>query len=154
MLTNLPYPRTGFDLHLFSVPLDLFSAAKRVIIDENLLSFYRLSIPHQTQDMAKPLFVAVACFFCHLCMAQQKELDSLLIVLEHTPKDDTTRLNLLNDIVFDYSLANPDKGLVMADEAIALARKLNNTPKLATAVGSSRVDLQACKLEYSIVSPK
>ena len=25
---------------------------------------------------------------------------------------------------------------------------------LAPAVGSSRVDLQACKLEYSIVSPK
>ena len=26
--------------------------------------------------------------------------------------------------------------------------------KVASAVGSSRVDLQACKLEYSIVSPK
>ena len=25
---------------------------------------------------------------------------------------------------------------------------------MAAAVGSSRVDLQACKLEYSIVSPK
>ncbi len=95
--------------------------------------FCRLSILHQTPDMAKPLFVAVACFFCHLCMAQQKELDSLLLVLQHTPKEDTTRLNLLNDIVFDCSLANPDKGLVMADEAIALAQKLNNKPKLATA---------------------
>ena len=31
---------------------------------------------------------------------------------------------------------------------------MNTIQQLAAAVGSSRVDLQACKLEYSIVSPK
>ena len=37
----------------------------------------------------------------------------------------------------------------------ALTRnKVARTFKLPASVGSSRVDLQACKLEYSIVSPK
>ena len=34
-----------------------------------------------------------------------------------------------------------------------LSNRLNGAPA-PEAVGSSRVDLQACKLEYSIVSPK
>lgn len=38
------------------------------------------------------------------------------------------------------------------DQAILLA--LRNPADLSVPVGSSRVDLQACKLEYSIVSPK
>ena len=42
---------------------------------------------------------------------------------------------------------------VRADYAAALAAKTGRTIPLVV-VGSSRVDLQACKLEYSIVSPK
>ena len=40
------------------------------------------------------------------------------------------------------------------DEAIAIAKGNPEFEYTTTAVGSSRVDLQACKLEYSIVSPK
>ena len=45
------------------------------------------------------------------------------------------------------------KGMIVQsgnDATIALAERVGGTE----AVGSSRVDLQACKLEYSIVSPK
>ena len=35
-----------------------------------------------------------------------------------------------------------------------LAQAVSQNEKLTYTVGSSRVDLQACKLEYSIVSPK
>ena len=39
--------------------------------------------------------------------------------------------------------------IVVANELLAL-----NLVAIPLLVGSSRVDLQACKLEYSIVSPK
>ena len=42
--------------------------------------------------------------------------------------------------------------LLIAASAIAMLAKRLRAPY--TVVGSSRVDLQACKLEYSIVSPK
>ena len=40
------------------------------------------------------------------------------------------------------------------DPHISPEGALFQVPRIAKAVGSSRVDLQACKLEYSIVSPK
>ena len=46
---------------------------------------------------------------------------------------------------------------VAALSAAAFAQNYPNRPVVIVvpfAVGSSRVDLQACKLEYSIVSPK
>ena len=42
----------------------------------------------------------------------------------------------------------------MPDRAAAAAPASIAVDDLRSAVGSSRVDLQACKLEYSIVSPK
>ena len=38
--------------------------------------------------------------------------------------------------------------------ALALSCTIRQRSRFARKVGSSRVDLQACKLEYSIVSPK
>ena len=39
-------------------------------------------------------------------------------------------------------------------EAVRKAERRGGEVSLGVGVGSSRVDLQACKLEYSIVSPK
>jgi len=81
------------------------------------------------------LLLLVACLACMSvhCVAQQQELDSLLQVLKNHTREDTVRLQLLNDIAFDYSRIDPAKGLLVADEAIKLAKKLNNLKKLASA---------------------
>ena len=54
-------------------------------------------------------------------------------------------------ISVDYTLAPEAKFGQMSDEVVAVTHSLVEE---GHAVGSSRVDLQACKLEYSIVSPK
>jgi tetratricopeptide (TPR) repeat protein len=65
--------------------------------------------------------------------AQQARLDSLLNALKKHPQEDTVRLNLLNDISYDYYQLNPLEGIATADKAIALSQKLNLPKKLATA---------------------
>ncbi|HSC39740.1 MAG TPA: tetratricopeptide repeat protein [Chitinophagaceae bacterium] len=91
--------------------------------------------------MVKAALLVAVFFTAHTGAAQQKELDSLLGVLRQYSKQDTTRLNLLNDIAFDYSHIDPDKGLVMAEEAMTLARKLGNLPKLASACSYKAMNL-------------
>ena len=54
--------------------------------------------------------------------------------------------------MLDSAVSGRFKGLYIQGEDIAQSDP--NTQHVAAAVGSSRVDLQACKLEYSIVSPK
>lgn len=75
--------------------------------------------------------------------AQQRELGSLLTALADHPKDDTIRLNLLNDIAFSCQNIDPAKGLVAADQAIALAKKLNNKVKLADAYSQKGINYWA-----------
>lgn len=70
---------------------------------------------------------------CQISFSQQKELDSLLIELKQHPQEDTVRLNMLNDITFDYCMLDYNKAILTAEEAIQLALKLNNISKLATA---------------------
>ena len=48
----------------------------------------------------------------------------------------------------------PVVGLLLGGLLFGLDASLSATVPPLRAVGSSRVDLQACKLEYSIVSPK
>jgi tetratricopeptide (TPR) repeat protein len=72
-------------------------------------------------------------FVMQLCVAQQKELDSLQNLLGNHPTEDTIRLNLLLKISYYYYFINPDTGLEKADQAIALAQKLNIESKLARA---------------------
>ncbi|HEX5024472.1 MAG TPA: tetratricopeptide repeat protein [Agriterribacter sp.] len=64
--------------------------------------------------------------------AQQQELDSLLQVLRLHTKQDTTRIDILNDIAYAYHTIDPDKGLVRADEAIALSKKINDPSRIAS----------------------
>jgi tetratricopeptide (TPR) repeat protein len=74
------------------------------------------------------------------CIAQQKELDSLLNLLRNHPNEDTIRLNLLLAISYDYYSINPDLGLEKADQTIALAQKLNDQSKLATAFNNKGIN--------------
>lgn len=85
--------------------------------------------------MTSRIFLLLSFLFhgAYHCAAQQRELDSLLGVLKHYPKEDTIRLQLLNDVAYNYSRIDPAKGLAVANEAILLAQKLNNTKKLAAA---------------------
>jgi tetratricopeptide (TPR) repeat protein len=68
--------------------------------------------------------------------AQQKTFDSLLNELKKHPQEDTSRLNLIIEIAFQYSGSNPDKGIEAANDAIDLAFKLKYKAKLASAYDS------------------
>ncbi len=65
--------------------------------------------------------------------SQQREIDSLETVLHQHLGQDTVRLNLLNDLAYDYYSYDPNKGLERANEAIELALRLQQTKKLASA---------------------
>ncbi|HWB28513.1 MAG TPA: tetratricopeptide repeat protein [Chitinophagaceae bacterium] len=82
--------------------------------------------------MRKMGWVILALFLLPPAFGQQAHLDSLLNLLKAYAKDDTVKLNLLNDIAYDYCRIDAGKGLQTADKAIALAQKLNIPAKLAT----------------------
>lgn len=77
--------------------------------------------------------------FCLICLtgihslAQQKLVDSLNAELIKHPGEDTFRLNALNGLIRAQGDIDFDKGIVIADEAIALAKKLQNNIKLGLA---------------------
>lgn len=77
------------------------------------------------------------------CFAQQMATDSLQSLLVRHPSADTIRLNLLNELAFEYSFTNPEKGLETAGKAIVLAEKLNNSPCLARARSRKGMNLAA-----------
>ena len=80
---------------------------------------------------------------CITAGAQQKELDSLLHALSLHHQHDTTRVDMLNEVVYAYHSIDPDNGLKTADEAIALARQLNNGSRLASAYSNKGVNYWA-----------
>ena len=72
--------------------------------------------------------------FCSLtCFAQQAKLDSLLKINAEYSKEDNTKVDILNNLAEVYEWMQVDSGLVCADRAVALARKLNNQKGLADA---------------------
>lgn len=56
--------------------------------------------------------------------SQQKQLDSLLRVLDNHSGQDSMRVLILNEIVYAYHTIDPDKGLAIADQSIKLAQKI------------------------------
>lgn len=65
--------------------------------------------------------------------SQQKIIDSLSIELKNHADKNTSRLDILNDLCYYYSLVNPNKGIEVCEDAILLAKHLNNNKKLANA---------------------
>lgn len=86
------------------------------------------------------------------CRAQQQELDSLREFLKTHPQEDSVRLKTLLEISFDYNTINPDSGLKTANEAISLAKKLNDQQKLASALNYKGVNFEAKNLEDSALA--
>ncbi|MEO8770472.1 MAG: histidine kinase [Ferruginibacter sp.] len=79
--------------------------------------------------------------------AQQHEIDSLNKVLKTHTTEDTIRLHALNDISYSYYQLNPTEGLKFAEEAIILAKKLNNGLLLLEAYYNKGINYQA-KSDY------
>ena len=83
--------------------------------------------------MKKGILILV-CFCCFggLCHGQNKKVDSLLKVLK-TAKEDTIRVNTLNALAYEIASNNPDTAVYFANEALALATKLNYKMGIADA---------------------
>ncbi len=97
--------------------------------------------------MKRYLLLATCCISGILSFSQQKEIDSLLKALSSYHKEDTIRLNLLNNLTYIYYNIDPEKGLSTGDQAISLGKKLNNRLKLAEAYRSKGIN-QWAKGEY------
>jgi tetratricopeptide (TPR) repeat protein len=93
--------------------------------------------------MTKIILIVGFGFIVWHCSAQQKILDSLFKALKNHPHEDTVKLNLLNEVVYAYSSVNPTKGLSVADDAIALARKLGDKIKLASSYTNKGINYNA-----------
>lgn len=80
-------------------------------------------------------FMLAACFAftAMVCPAQQNLIDSLTALLNSHRAEDTVRLNLLNQIAYEATSQTASRGMAAADQAIALAKKLNQPAKLARA---------------------
>lgn len=72
--------------------------------------------------------------------AQPRFIDSLEKELIRHPQKDTLRLNILNDLAYYYSSQDPSKGLLISDEAIALAKFLHDDAKLSAAYNNKGIN--------------
>jgi len=71
--------------------------------------------------------------YCVPGFSQKTIIDSLLIQLGQHLLEDTSRLDLLNELAYAYYTVDADKGLQTADRAILLAQKINDPRRLASA---------------------
>ena len=82
--------------------------------------------------------------------AERADLDSIYADEDQAPLIETTQSDQAGRYAEILWLEHKLIGPLRPHKEDRLPKALANTE----AVGSSRVDLQACKLEYSIVSPK
>ncbi len=66
--------------------------------------------------------------------AQNAEIDSLINLLEQHKGEDTTRVNLLNDIAYSFTYVDFEKNLSYAKEGLELAEKLSFEEGQATSL--------------------
>lgn len=72
------------------------------------------------------------CYFSQAQLYNQKELDSLMKRLSSYQKEDSIKVDLMNDIIFEYASSNPQKGIELAGKAFKLAAKLKLHKKIST----------------------
>jgi len=86
--------------------------------------------------MNKRTYILSLLLLTHItCFAQsqrQSVIDSLLIELPKT-KEDTVKVNILNELSYNYPYFNPDAGLKYGFEGLELAKKLGWTKGMAAA---------------------
>jgi tetratricopeptide (TPR) repeat protein len=84
------------------------------------------------------LFVVLCIASCDFVQAQT---DTLLMELNKHPEEDSVRYFLLKKLAFQYSLTEPGKGVEAANAAIALAKKLDDPVKIASAYSNKATNL-------------
>lgn len=83
--------------------------------------------------MKKQLLVIFVLFLWVCSVAQQKQIDSLIVLLNKHKTADTTRLHILNSLSYHYQSVNSEKGIDASNEAITIAQALNYQEQLARA---------------------
>ena len=78
------------------------------------------------------LFLLILLFTKSHVLAQSTKVDSLLSRLK-TAKEDTNKINLLNQLSYSYRNRQPDSGLFYGEAAMALAKKLKWKEGMANA---------------------
>ena len=66
----------------------------------------------------------VLCFVCHFSFSQTRKADSLSNTLLAHPEEDTTRVNILNQLAFEFQFHTPGKAVNYGLEAKDLAHRL------------------------------
>lgn len=91
------------------------------------------------KNKIKYVFFLLTICFCHCLFGQltptgnEKRIDSLLTLIKVEHKD-TNRVNILNDLGFEYSITNFPKAKSYLSQAEQLARKLNFKKGLANSL--------------------
>lgn len=97
------------------------------------------------------VFVTVSSFLFSIpAIAQKAKYDSLQTALFNHPKEDATRLTLLNELSATCALTilnKFDSGIICADKAIVLAKNLNDNMALAKA-HTSKAEILTRKGKY------
>ena len=99
---------------------------------------------------SKFLFFILPIFFSFTATAQKAKYDSLQTALSNHPKEDAKRLGLLNELAETCTLTilnKYDSGIICADKAMLLAKKLNNNSALAKAY-AIKAEIQTRKGNY------
>ncbi len=74
--------------------------------------------------MIKTFATVLSTLICVVAFAQQKRIDSIRHQLT-IAKDDTSRVLIMADLSFAYNFHNSDSGLMYADKAIELAKRIS-----------------------------
>jgi tetratricopeptide (TPR) repeat protein len=84
--------------------------------------------------MSKMVLWALFLFGCFSAAAQAFRVDSLERELSTGMRADSTRLDQLNDLAYYLRSTDPGAALRRANEAVGLARRIGDIPRLATAL--------------------
>src|ERR1700752_3664632 len=68
-------------------------------------------------------------------VAQNEKIDSLLQVIK-VHKEDTNKVNALNELCFEYASSQPDKGIEYEEQGLALAVKIKFMPGKAESLNN------------------
>ncbi len=72
--------------------------------------------------------------FSQKMIAQQQRIDSLSVVIKQHIADDSVKVDLLNDIAYEYHLIIPDSTISLAQKAFQLATKIKYKKGIADAL--------------------
>ena len=99
----------------------------------------------------RKLIIILFFFSCNqrsVFSQEQTVIDSLLIILS-SANEDSNKVNLLNEISYNFPYINPDEGLKYGNQALDLAKKISWTKGIASAYSSIGANY-ANKADYAL----